>query len=117
MRKRSLLIGVFCAGLSLASFGQQMSSKNHTTPQAVLAIPALKAQAEKIDQKEEEINKAATSSRAILLQLNQELNKLNQEYKTLLSDAISTAKDAESKAVLEQELTFVNQQLEVKTQR
>lgn len=117
MKKRTLLIGVFCTTLSLTSFGQQVSTENHPTPKAVMAIPSLKAQAEKIDKKEQEINAAATSSRAVMSQLKQELTGLNQEYKILLSNAISTSTDADAKITLEEELHFVEQQLEVKTTR
>lgn len=117
MKKTLLLIGVFCATLSLTSFGQQMSSKNHPTPQAVLAIPALKLQAEKIEKKQLEINNAATSSKGVMAQLNQDLTALNQEYKTLLTNALSTCTDENAKKALTEELNYVDQQLSAKTQR
>jgi hypothetical protein len=115
MIKKTFLISIFCAFISLTSFCQAISAEKHPTPAAVLAIPSLKTQAEKIDKKVNEINAAETSSRAIMTQLKEELASLNQEYKILLSNAISTTNDPAVLKALEEEIHFVEQQLEVKT--
>ncbi len=103
--------------LSMNTIAQQTIPSNHVLPQTVIANPTLKSQTDKITKKEQEINAAATSSRAVMSQLNQDLAALNQEYKILLSNAISTCTDENTKKSLTEELHFVEQQLEVKTQR
>jgi len=117
MKQRLLLVGGICLLLSINSIAQQTIPSNHVLPQTVISNPTLKSQTDKIAEKEQEINAAATSSRAVMTQLNQDLTALNQEYKILLSNAISTCTDEDAKKTLTEELHFVEQQLTVKTQR
>lgn len=117
MKKRTLLIATVSLLVSSASFGQQSLQNTHSAPDVVLVTPSLNAQFDKINKKQVEIEAAATSSRAIMAQLKEELTKLNNEYKALLATAISTCTNAENKAALETELRFVEQQLTVQPQR
>ena len=110
MKKRVLIVCSVCL-LSLTAFGQEAANPTHTTPATVLATPSLKAQAGKIQQKEQQLSQSATSSRGIYAQLKEELNTLNNEYKVMLSKEIAlTANDA-ARAELEAELKYVEQQL------
>jgi hypothetical protein len=97
--------------LSVTAFSQQSASESHPTPQAVLANPTLKAQADKIHEKELQLEQAATSSRARYAQVKEELTSLNKEYKVLLNKELAlTAKD-EARRELEAELQYVEHQI------
>ncbi len=117
MKKRSLLTGIICLMISSAGFAQQSSQNPHSTPNIVLSTPSLKAQVDKINKKQTEIDAAVSSSRAIMAQLKEELTGLNNEYKVLLMNAISNCTNQENKITLQNELLFVEQQLTVQTQR
>jgi hypothetical protein len=116
MKKRALIVCSVCL-LSLTAFGQEAANPTHTTPATVLATPSLKAQADKILQKELQLSQAATSSRGIYAQLKEELNTLNNEYKAMLSKEIALTANAAARLELETELKYVEQQLAPANQR
>lgn len=111
MKKRLLLVGLVLSCITMTSYGQQQSVERHVAPQAVVAIPSLKAQAEKINQKELQIQQAAASSRAQLAQFKQELTVLQNDYKNLLTKEIATCSVDQALAELQAELKYVEQQL------
>lgn len=96
---------------SLVSYGQQSTVATHKIPQTVLVTPSLKAQAEKIQQKEAQLSQATTITRSQLAQLKEELAALNSEYKVLLSNQIQLTTDEATRKELESELQYVEQQL------
>ncbi|ASS49734.1 MAG: hypothetical protein A3D31_09150 [Candidatus Fluviicola riflensis] len=95
----------------MTSYGQQQSESGHVAPQAVVAIPSLKMQAEKITQKELQVQQAVASSRGQLAQFKQELAVLQNDYKNLLTKEIATCSNEQARAELQAELTYVEQQL------
>ena len=97
--------------ITMTSYGQQQSVERHVAPQSVLAIPSLKAQAEKINQKEVQIQQAVASSRGQLAQFKQELTVLQNDYKNMLAKEIATCAVDQTRAELQAELQYVEQQL------
>lgn len=111
MKKRLLLVGMVVSCITFTTYSQQQSEGRHIAPQAVVAIPSLKAQAEKINQKELQIQQAAASSRGQLAQFKQELTVLQNDYKNLLTKEIATCAVDHARAELQAELQYVEQQL------
>lgn len=108
MKKRILIL---CSvGFFSLSYGQEATA-THTLPQTVLATPSLKAQAEKIQQKELQLSQATTASRGQYAQLKEELTALNSEYKVLLMNQIQLVTDEAVRKELQAELYYVEQQL------
>ncbi len=103
--------------LSLVSYGQETAATAHTSPQTVLVTPSLKAQAEKIQQKEMQLGQATTASRGVYAQLKEELMALNSEYKVLLTNQIQLVTDEVARKELQAELIYVEQQLATSNQR
>lgn len=96
--------------LSLTAIAQEGTKPTHTIPAAVTAVPSLKAQAEKIQQKELQLQSSATSSRAVYAQLKEELNTLNEQYLTMLNSQIAVTPDEAARKELQSELIYVRQQ-------
>lgn len=111
MKKRLLLLGLIVSCITMISYGQQQSEGRHVAPQAVVAIPSLKAQAEKIGEKELQIQQGAATSRGQLAQFKQELTVLQNDYKNLLAKEIATCSVDQARAELQAELMYVEQQL------
>ncbi|MES2555919.1 MAG: hypothetical protein V4604_07210 [Bacteroidota bacterium] len=111
MKKRLLLVGLVLSCITMTSYGQQQSEGRHVAPQAVVAIPSLKAQSEKINEKEIQVQQAVASTRAQLAQFKQELTVLQNDYKNLLTKEIATCSVDQARAELQAELKYVEQQL------
>lgn len=111
MKKRTLIVCSVCLLFSFASFAQESTKPAHIIPATVLEVPVLKAQAEKIQLREQQLAQAVTSSRAAYAQLKQELADLHAQYRTLLSNEIALAADGNARHELEAELRYVEQQL------
>ncbi|MDH4473030.1 MAG: hypothetical protein QE487_10530 [Fluviicola sp.] len=115
MKKRLLLVGLVLSCFTMTAYGQQQSEGRHVAPQAVSAIPSLKTQAEKINQKELQVQQAVTSSRGQLAQFKQELTVLQNDYKNLLAKEIATCSVDHVRSELETELLYIEQQLATST--
>lgn len=111
MKKRLLLVGLVVSCIAFTSFGQQQPEGRHVAPQAVVAVPSLKAQAEKISEQEIRVEKAAASSRGQQAQFKQELTVLQNDYKNMLTKEIAACSDEKARTELQAELTYIEQQL------
>jgi purine-nucleoside phosphorylase len=111
MNKRFLLIGLMISFFTLSAHSQSTEANPKNTLSEILAIPTLNAKLEQIKQKELQIQQAATSSRGVNQQLQQELVQLNQAYKDLLNQELLVSKNEELTIQLKNELKKVEEQL------
>jgi parvulin-like peptidyl-prolyl isomerase len=110
MKKRILLVCSVCLLTAFSAFSQEQATTKHPVPPAVNAVSVLKSQAERIHEKESQLDRAATSSRAQHAQIKEELNALNRTYADLLIKEIAECSGAQRRE-LETELLYVEQQL------
>lgn len=106
MRIKLLFMACCFCSLSYVSYGQnQIQTLKEPTPVVVSSHPDLSAQRAKLDSKQAEINRATSTSRAQVSQLNDEFRVLKEEYVRLLSMELEKTADASLRTQLQEEIT------------
>lgn len=100
--RRTLLM---CSVCLLTLFGNAQSQTVTETTITEFSNPVLTSQEAKIKEKENQISAAATSSRAQMNVLNEELRTLKEEYVKMLSAELEKTTDAQLRNELQEEIS------------
>jgi len=113
-KKQIFLAGIVCLGMLVQANAQQTDFLNQGTSLHVSGIPALKEMKSKILDKEAQLQRVITSSRAHADQtafIQEELQQMWQSYIELLTREIELTENLEIQKALQDELTEVQNRL------
>jgi hypothetical protein len=110
MKKRILLFGLLISVFSLTVNGQTAQNQ-HVTPNDLVSIPAIHAKLIQLQQKEQQVQQARMSSRAIAQQVQAERKQLLLQYRNLLMQLLNDPTNQSHFVSLKNELLEVETQL------
>ncbi|WP_343748096.1 hypothetical protein [Fluviicola sp.] len=110
MKRHLLFVGLFLATTVSITYGQnQTKNLSEPVPFVVSSNSGLSAQRAKLDAKENQMKEAATASRAVMNQLNEEFRVLKEEYLKMLSSEMQKTTDSQLLTQLKEEAARYSQ--------